>query len=223
MPVAITWMRDGEHPTVNAAMIASGPTTLAARQGFTQQIDANPPTQAIGAPIVDASGTLVGVVTASHQGDYLSLPTVHVRRLIAAASGQDPSDIERGNFGVVLGSGETAVISGVSNGSPAQQTEIEQGDRIIKVGQYDVKSALDVVAAVAMARAGDRLRVVVRRGDETIENTVTLKAQPGGQPLASNAGPTIPGTNQQTLEKLEARRNAQEEPLKQFSELKNNQ
>jgi hypothetical protein len=94
------------------------------------------------------------------------------------AVGDEPSDSRRGLVGIQFADGQKSIIVSVANESPAKDAGIEAGDVVLRVSDYDVATSQEVLAAVAMSRAGDRVPIVVQRGDEVIELNVTLNDHP---------------------------------------------
>ena len=187
-PIVITRLAASGGPHAGLGMIASSPTTIDSQLGFTQHLSGDMNSSDAGAPILDANGVVVGIVGIGQNGDLLCLPTGPLQRLIDAAAGESPNDSKRGMVGIQFAAGgEAAVVMSVSAGSPAESAGIETGDRVVRVNDYDVSSPAHVLAAVAMARAGDSIPIVVERGDKTIELAVTLQEHPR-QEFAQSAG-----------------------------------
>ncbi len=65
-------------------------------------------------------------------------------------------------------------ISGVTKDSPAQRAGLEGGDVIIKLGDSRIGSLEDFDSALRKYEAGDKVAVVVRRGEEEVTLEVTL-------------------------------------------------
>ncbi len=79
---------------------------------------------------------------------------------------------QRVRLGVFLSAKDNAVlIHGVEEGSPAQKAGIKEGDTIVSLDNAAVSEPADVQIIVREKRAGDRVPIVVRRGEEekTIE------------------------------------------------------
>lgn len=70
-------------------------------------------------------------------------------------------------------------LTGVRAGSPAEAAGLEGGDIIIGIGDHEVTDLYDMTDALRQFRPGDTTTIRVRRGDETIERTVTF-GQRGG-------------------------------------------
>lgn len=68
-------------------------------------------------------------------------------------------------------------INEVAPGSPAEEAGWLPGDRVIRVGNDDVASASDAVAAIR-AHAGEPVDVVIQRGNDQITSTVTPRRNP---------------------------------------------
>ena len=93
-----------------------------------------------------------------------------------------PRPLNRGNR-VVLGvttsdapGGKGAVVDTVSGNSPAQRAGMKAGDRIVAVGEREVKDAAGLRAALAFSKAGDTVALKVVRGEKTETLSVTFGA-----------------------------------------------
>lgn len=176
-PVVISRLTGSGVPQAKAGMIASEPAAIDSQIGFTQYLSANLTRTDIGAPVLDSGGVVVGIVGTGQTGKLVCLPTEPLQRLMD--SGDQPIDGKRGMVGIQFSSdGNQPLITQVSDDSPAADAGLQSGDKVLKVNERDVRSASDVVAAVAMSRAGDAVPIVVQRGDETIELVITLKEHP---------------------------------------------
>jgi S1-C subfamily serine protease len=134
-----------------------------------------------GGPLVDASGSVVGVdVAASSGASYgvsdtngYAIPiddAVAVARRIVA--GQESSSVHIGGtpfLGVQLGSGSRygygstgsgVTVSGVVAGSAAQSAGLDAGDTITVVDGTHVSSAEQLSSLIAGHAVGDQLRIV---------------------------------------------------------------
>ena len=190
LPVVTTRLGASGAASAESGMIASAPSAIDSQLGFAQYVSANMNRSDSGAPIVDAKGIVVGIVGEGGDGQLLCLPTQPLQRLIDGATGDQPINSKRGLVGIQFALGDKPIVTDVSDGSPADDAGIESGDQVVRVNQYDVTTSEDVLAAVAMSRAGDAVPIVVERGDETIELVVTLKEHPRQEfaPTGSVAG-----------------------------------
>lgn len=186
MPIVAAWMDDGTLVT-DAGMIATRPIASDPTVGATPRIDFGGGTQMSGAAVLDASGMLVGVLIPNQTGQQVCVPAAIVRRLIDAASKEQPDNLKRGLVGIQF-QGGGALVAEVSPDSAADQAGIKAGDLVTQVGMLQVNSSSDVVAAVASARAGDTLDITVKRGKQTLTIPVTLAEHPR-QLLARNGSP----------------------------------
>jgi Zn-dependent M28 family amino/carboxypeptidase len=72
-------------------------------------------------------------------------------------------------------------ISAVNEGSPAQAAGLKGGDRILRVGDYEVTDIYDYTSALGHFNPGDSTQIVVLRGDEEITLTVTFGSREDGK------------------------------------------
>ncbi|MFK8113929.1 MAG: PDZ domain-containing protein [Rubripirellula sp.] len=195
LPVVISWLEQGKWPTCESAMIASGLTNSASWQGVSQRLDADFVEQKIGAPVMDANGKLVGLFVGANESALL--PASTLSRLIEAASGDEPSDLQRGQLGVQLGGDDSSTVIGVMDDSPAAKAGVEPGDVITKVGDIACEDATDVIVAVSQSRAGDSIKVDIQRDGETIAKNVELLAMDLGTRMPGMQGTPGPGVTHQ--------------------------
>jgi membrane-associated protease RseP (regulator of RpoE activity) len=64
-------------------------------------------------------------------------------------------------------------VSGVLPGSPAESAALKPGDRLVQVGDTQIKTTRDAHDAIGGIRPGDKVRLSVRRGDETLDLSPT--------------------------------------------------
>lgn len=64
-------------------------------------------------------------------------------------------------------------LTGVVGGSPAEAAGVKAGDILIRFDQTTIKSIDDLQTALGIAKAGVAVKIVVRRGTETLELTIT--------------------------------------------------
>jgi putative serine protease PepD len=167
--------------------------TISAPNGFTVahaiQTDAalNPGNS--GGPVFDASGKVIGIVdqiatngssNATSSGVGFAVPIDLIR--------SELSNLEAGKavshayLGVSTGSVGTttsgALIASVAQGGPADDAGLRAGDVVTEIGTTTVKGSNDLVAAIATHTPGEKVQVTVRRGSQTLKETVTLGTQP---------------------------------------------
>lgn len=70
--------------------------------------------------------------------------------------------------------GSGCVLRDVFPGGPAQRAGLRKGDVIIQLGDSKIGGLRDIDAALRQHKAGDRVRVEVRRGEESLSLEVTL-------------------------------------------------
>lgn len=180
-PVIVSWLNGQATVTSYAAMIATESNSDETQLGFSQKLDIRLTEDKSGAPIIDGAGKLVGVALGT-AGNTICLPTSHLSRLIQAAAAQQPSDLHRGRIGIQINDGpndgDGALILNLVDELPAEKAGLKVGDQVLKIGDRDCQTHRDVIAAVAMFRAGDEVTMEIRRDDKTIKQSVTLAQQP---------------------------------------------
>ena len=173
LPVVTTWIANGVGMS-KSAMVACPPNSSQPSIGFTQQLDTGGQMNVAGAPVVDAEGVLVGITVSAEDGSIVCMPAVQLNRLIDLGLGDQPSDLKRGLVGIQFSRDTGAVVNAVTSGSAAADAGLSQGDEITQVNDYQIRGYEDVLAAVAMARAGDAVQISFLRGDEAMVRTINL-------------------------------------------------
>lgn len=110
----------------------------------------------LGMDALEKRPTFRGAVTAGRRPAVARVPFLGIQPNIAA-SGAD---------GIVL--------RGVRPQSPAAAAGLQTGDLITKVGDTDVTGYPTLVEKLTASKAGDKLKLIVRRGEEVMEIEVTL-------------------------------------------------
>jgi len=177
----------GLEGTVTSGIVSALHRELTAPDGFTIdgaiQTDAaiNPGNS--GGPLLDGQGRVIGInsqiasASGGNEGIGYAVPIESAKKVAdALIAGRT---IERPFLGVRLADGDNgAQIAEVTNGSPADEAGLKQGDVITKVDGKQAGSADDVRRAVAEREPGDKLELTVRRDGETKTVTATLGKRP---------------------------------------------
>ncbi len=71
--------------------------------------------------------------------------------------------------------GKGYAISGVARGSPAEKGGLQAGDVIVRLGESQIGSLEDFDSALRKYKAGDKVQVVVRRGEAEVSLDVVLE------------------------------------------------
>jgi len=64
-------------------------------------------------------------------------------------------------------------LSGVTEGAPADEAGIQGGDTIVELAGRKIENIYDYTYAIQALKIGEEVPVVIRRGDERIEMTIT--------------------------------------------------
>src|ERR687893_168710 len=139
-----------------------------------------------GGPLLDDDGRVIGVnsqiASSSRQssGVGFAVPVDTVKEVVPQLL--KGGEIKRAYLGVSSApsaNGEDgAVVAAITDNGPAAGTDLRQGDRIVKVGDTEIKEPGDLSTAVLEHEPGDRVTLtVVRNGDER-----TIDVQLGTRP-----------------------------------------
>ncbi len=93
----------------------------------------------------------------------------------------DQNERSKINFAVTLGvvpdylyDGYGMKIDGVRSGRPAANAGIEDGDIVIKMGEYEVPDMMAYMKCLSLFKKGETTIVKVKRGDREVEQEVTF-------------------------------------------------
>ena len=75
---------------------------------------------------------------------------------------------------------ESILVDSVNHGSPAAAAGLQAGDYIIRLDGREIATHDDLKEVMATHQPGDSVPLTVRRGDETVDLTLTFGVRPGG-------------------------------------------
>jgi hypothetical protein len=197
LPVLIALMLERSIPRFEPSIIGSGQLASSSGLGFTHVLSGRFHPRRHGAPVIDVDGRIVGVVAGGAAGDQSQCLSVwHLVKLIRAVSASaavdnTTVDLYRGRLGIQVGSSpEGPIVGQIMPDTPAEEANLIAGDLILAIDGRRCRTADDVIAAVTMSRAGDEVSLQVRRGEDVLEQALTLaKADPSptfGSPAAGD-------------------------------------
>jgi S1-C subfamily serine protease len=141
-----------------------------------------------GAPLVDTSGRMLGVITSQvGQGAGLAIPLSVVEKV--ATSLQSSGRIKRGYLGVQsqtvaipeslrtgagLSQESGLLVVGVERGGPAERGGLLIGDVLVTLGAQPVPNTDELLAALAQVSPGQETTLRVIRGGEPRDVKITL-------------------------------------------------
>jgi putative serine protease PepD len=144
-----------------------------------------------GGALCDLAGNVVGIntliqsTTGSSAGIGFAIP-INLAKQIAeqlmttgkathtflGVATVDVSPSNASQLGVQTGSG--ALVDNVQSGSPAAKAGLKRGDIITKVGDAQIQTSVDLIAAVRAHNPGDSVAIVVTRAGKTLTLTAVL-------------------------------------------------
>ena len=105
------------------------------------------------------------------------------KRLTYTTAKSDPAP-RTGGFRVYLGtipnyadSTNGLLLDGVRDNSPAAKAGLKAGDRVVKIGQFEIKNVYDYTNALGEMKAGEEYVVEVVRGNERLSLKLTPEAR----------------------------------------------
>jgi serine protease Do len=160
-----------------------------------------------GGPAFNLEGEVVGINTAIFSpsggsvGIGFAIPASAAENVIASL--KESGTVTRGWLGVRiqpvtedlaesmgLASAKGAIVSDVTEDSPALAAGIKQGDTILKVDGKEVAGSRDVSRKVAQLKPGQSVPVTLVRDGKTMDIEVKIGTMPGEPKMASKDGGT---------------------------------
>ncbi|MCV2867972.1 DegQ family serine endoprotease [Defluviimonas sp. WL0002] len=155
-----------------------------------------------GGPLVDDEGTVVGINTAIYSpnggnvGVGFAIPAAHAQQVVAKII--EHGTIEHGFIGVTiqpvddeiaaaigLEQAAGALVASVQPDSPAKAAGVQVGDLVLKVNGIEIETPKDLSRAIADLSPGQDAALVVLRGGDQSELTVTVGKLDGDQIAAA--------------------------------------
>ena len=189
--------------TVTAGIVSAKARTLGANgiESFIQT-DAAINSGNSGGALVNAQGELVGInsmiysQTGSYAGYGFAIPTTimnkvvadlkiygTVQRAILGVQGQDVDkyiDAEKAKGETPdLGTVKGVYIAKITDGSAAEEAELEKGDVITKIDDKEVSKMSELQEQIAQRKPGDKVKITYMRNKKTKTVSVTLRNAQG--------------------------------------------
>ncbi|MFW5805432.1 MAG: trypsin-like peptidase domain-containing protein [Bacteroidales bacterium] len=156
-----------------------------------------------GGALVNQKGELVGINTAiaSKTGSYIgysfAIPVNIVRKIVADLI--EYGNVQRAYMGVSLSNIDAGIadkfdlktsngilITGVSDGSAADEAEIKAGDIIKKFNGVKVNSVSQLMEQISKYRPGDNVNISIIRNNKEMNKKLTLRNKHGNTDLVSS-------------------------------------
>jgi serine protease Do len=170
---------------------ADGKTLAAVERFATTHIHANvgiSPGE-IGAPLLNASGEVVGMVATSPDDgrSVYALPIEAIQKVMADFSQYGHARQGWVGVNVVPGpdeehDGRTVRVVEVMSGSPASATGIQPGDTLMRIDSREIYRPADVLDASFYSQIGASMNVVVRRDDKLYQYNFPVIERPAKLP-----------------------------------------
>ncbi len=134
-----------------------------------------------GGPLINIEGELIGINVATRsgaQGIGFALPIDDVKRVaVEMLSTRSLAGTWHGLVAgeVVVGDDRRVLLHDVQSGSPAAEAGFLPGDQVVKVGEFDVKNALDIERGLLDVRPGQPTRVAIVREGKPAEVALDLR------------------------------------------------
>ncbi len=145
-----------------------------------------------GGPLLDVNAKVIGINTAianpqNAQNVGFAIPASRAKPIIEDLRlGREPAFLGVSTQNVTpavarerdLSVEAGAYVVTVTDGAPASDAGIKEGDVIVELAGQPIQDSADVQTAVRTHRPGDTVKVVVVRGDERVTVEATLSARP---------------------------------------------
>ncbi len=150
-----------------------------------------------GGPLINIEGELIGInvaVRAGAQGIGFALPIDDVKR--ATVEMMSTRRLTATWHGLVAGETQNSperkvILLEVPAGSPAEAGGFRSGDQVVKVGEFGVRTPIDIERGLLDVPAGHQARVLIRRAGQ--EQALNIEPRP----LNKGAAPTTPDADEQ--------------------------
>ena len=144
-----------------------------------------------GGALVDADGTLIGILSAIFTNTDKLDASIGVNFAVSAPLASKVARELMANGSVAWGFGGAglaqyprrgqvgemaAEVKHVRGGGAAEAAGVKKGDRIVQVGGRRIRSPADFKSVLARHNTGDTVQVTLRRGEETLELALEIKA-----------------------------------------------
>jgi len=138
-----------------------------------------------GGPVFNCYGEVVGIVTAKYmmtevEGIGFAIPIdVASKNLMSL---RDYGEVRgRAYIGITIsnagGSAGGALVNSVVDGSPAQKAGMVQGDVIVWLGDYQVRSTTELLSAKNKYSPGDTVEIGITRSGKSVTLTLTFSEE----------------------------------------------
>ena len=123
-----------------------------------------------GSPVLDATGAVIGILSATEPGAAVTVVPIDVANAVAEAIISD-GEAHRAWLGVSARmdhENDGVLVTAVTPDSPAAVAGVLVDDHIVAIDDRDVTSPAAVVAALRVHEPGEPVVITVRRADETL-------------------------------------------------------
>jgi serine protease Do len=186
--VAVGRTFEAERPNMTVGILSA----LGRVWGKAIQTDAIVSPNNYGGPLVDIRGRVLGVIVplAPQSADEVAgvewydsgigfaVPAEHIQQILPRL--KKGEDLYPGLIGIAFGGSlETgaATIAACHPNSPAAKAGLKVGDKIVEIDGHRIRRAVEVKCEISRRYAGDKLRLVVLRGQQRIAREVELIAK----------------------------------------------
>ncbi len=169
-----------------------------------------------GGALVNIKGELVGINTAiasmtgSYSGYSFAIPVSIVKKVVADL--MEYGTVQRALLGVSIQDIDSKLASelkinkiegvyvmGVNDGSAAKDAGIKEKDIILDINKVKVNKVSELQEQISKHRPGDKISVLVKRGNDIKELVVTLKNNMGTTSFVNKETASVLGANLQVV------------------------
>jgi serine protease Do len=195
------------QPALSAGIISA----TSRISGRAVQTDANLSPANYGGPLIDLDGRVVGICAPLSpqagseaagaewydSGIGFAVPLAGLDSVLTAM--KDGKTLQPGFLGVQAQPGGDpptgAVVKEVIPDSPAAKADLKPEDRILSVGGIEIQDVTHLSSVIGRFLAGDKVAVVIQRGEEqkTLEVELAVRPATPPKPMAKPPTPPMPG------------------------------
>lgn len=139
-----------------------------------------------GGPLLNIDGEMIGVnvaVRAGAQGIGFAIPIDKALEVATHLLSIEQLDNHWHGITALSVDGPTGpvTVARVDSNSPAKSSGMRRGDLLERIGAISIRRPIDVERALLGRDTGDRVPVIVRRNDETVELVLSVASRPGAK------------------------------------------
>jgi serine protease Do len=130
-----------------------------------------------GGPLLNIDGEMIGInvaVRAGAQGIGFAIPTAKVTEVISRLLASHNADSFSHGLALKTNKRKHVIVRSVSQGSPADEAGLKDGDRLVRIDNVRLHNELDFQKKLLDSQPGDIVKVWIDRDGERVDAELTL-------------------------------------------------